>query len=266
MEITSVNNDLVKETVKLLQKKYRDKEDKFILEGAKCVEEAICAGLEIEHIFVLRGKENNFSFCHCEESLSSTSQSPVDRFLKKIVITTEPVLKKISATDSVPEVVAVARKKHYDIKDLKDVKKVVLLENIKDLGNLGTILRTSVAFGVDAVVLYGRECADIYNPKCVRSTVGNLWKIPVVYIEDFEEIKRVFKGFERVATLPRANNYLKNFEVKTPFVVMFGSEADGLSDELANLSTERVKIEMSDSVESLNLSVSCAVVLYKLFV
>ena len=174
-------------------------------------------------------------------------------------------MKKVSTTDTAPDAVADAVKKNYTLSDLKDAKKVVLLENIKDLGNLGTILRSSTAFGADAVVLYGKECADIYNPKCVRSSVGNLWKIPVVYIDKFEELKKIFDKFERVATLPRAKEYLKNFSVKAPVLIMFGSEADGLSNELINFSTKEVKIEMASSVESLNLSVSCAVVLYNLF-
>lgn len=248
-EITSVNNNLVKETVKLQQKKYRDKENKFLLEGHKCVEEAFNAGLELENVFVLKEKAEQYSFLK-----------------DRLIFTNDAVLKKITTTDSAPDVVAVARKKEYSINDLKTAKKIVLLENVKDLGNLGTILRTSVAFGADAVVLYGKECADLYNPKCVRSTVGNLWKIPVVYITDFEELKNTFADYDRIATLPRATHFLKNCKIDEKAVVMFGSEADGLSDELINFSTKSVKIEMATNVESLNLSVSCAVVLYELFV
>lgn len=242
--ITSTNNELVKETVKLQQKKYRDKENKFLLEGFKSIEEAFNAGVEIE--YVLTTDEKRYAFA------------------PNVIPASEAVLKKVSTTDSAPDAVGVAVKKIYSLDDLKGAKKVVLLENIKDLGNLGTILRTAVAFGADAVVLYGRECADLYNPKCVRSSVGNLWKIPVVYIDDFSGLK-VFEGFERVATLPRATQYLKDFSVKEPVLLMFGSEADGLSNELINFATKEVKIEMTQTVESLNLSISCAVVLYKLF-
>lgn len=241
--ITSTNNELVKETVKLQQKKYRDKENKFLLEGFKSIEEAFNAGVEIEYVFTTDEKRYAFA--------------------PNVIPASEAVLKKISTTDSAPDAVGVAVKKVYSVEDLKNTKKVVLLENIKDLGNLGTILRTAVAFGADAVVLYGKECADLYNPKCVRSSVGNLWKIPVVYIENFSGL-RVFNEFERVATLPRATEYLKSFSVKEPVLVMFGSEADGLSEELINFSTKKVKIEMADNVESLNLSISCAVVLYML--
>ena len=240
---------MVKETVKLQQKKYRDKENKFLLEGYKCVEEAFNAGLEIENVFVLKEKAEHYNFLK-----------------DKLILTTDAVLKKISTTDSAPDVVAIASKKEYSIKDLKNAKKVVLLENIKDLGNLGTILRTSVAFGADAVVLFGKECADLYNPKCVRSTVGNLWKIPVVYISDFSELEKVFSNYDRIATLPRATHLLKYCKIAEKVVVMFGSEADGLSEDLIKFSTKSVKIEMTKSVESLNLSVSCAVVLYELFV
>lgn len=247
-EITSVNNDLVKENVKFQQKKYRDKENKFLLEGFKSIEEAFNAGIEIEYAFVLKEKAEQYKFLG-----------------EKVILTTEPVLKKISTTDTAPDAVAVGIKKHYDNSILNSAKKVVLLENIKDLGNLGTILRTSTAFGADAVVLFGSECADLYNPKCVRSSVGNLWKIPVLYIRDIHELEKYFSDFQRIATLPRAEKYLKDFRCTEKCLIMFGSEADGLSDELVNFSTDSVKIEMASSVESLNLSISCAVVLYKLF-
>ena len=246
MEITSVNNELVKETVKLQQKKYRDKENKFLLEGEKCVIEAINAGLELHNIFVLKEKANKYKF-------------------NNVILTTEAVLKKISTTDSAPEIVAVAEKKEFYINNLKSAKKIILLENIKDMGNLGTILRTACAFKADGVILYGNECADIYNPKCVRSAVGNLWKLPVVYVRSVDELKNNFSNYQRIATLPRAKNLLKNFEPKEKLLVMFGAEADGLSKELTEFATDSVKIEMADNVESLNLSVSCAVVLYEIF-
>lgn len=246
MEITSVNNDLVKETVKLQQKKYRT--EKFLLEGFKAIEGAYNSGIKIDYVFVLAEKADEYKFLG-----------------DKVILTNEQVLKKISTTDTAPNAVGVGFKKQYDRGILDSAKRVVLLEGIKDAGNLGTILRTSAAFGVDAVVLYG-DSVDLYNPKCVRSAVGNLWKIPVFDMKNHNEIKAAFSGFRRIATLPRAKNYLKNFELKEPCLVMFGSEADGLSEELQDFATDSIKIEMKDGVESLNLSVSCAVVLYKLFV
>lgn len=248
MEITAVNNDLVKETTKLQQRKYRDKENKFLLEGFKSIDEAYRAGIEIEIVFVKKEKATEYAFLQ-----------------DKLILTNEAVLKKISTTETAPDAVGVAIQKHYSIADLQSVQKVVLLEDIRDYGNLGTILRTATAFGVDAVVLYG-DCVDIYNPKCVRASVGNLWKIPVMNVKDFTLLKSTFENYQKVATLPRATNLLKNFQTKLPTLVMFGSEANGLSQDLINFATDEVKIEMAENVESLNLSISCAVVLYEIFV
>ncbi len=248
MEIISVNNDLVKETVKLQQKKYRTQTGKFLLEGYKAIKEAFDSDIQLEYIFVNEKHTEEYSFAK-----------------NILIITNDSVLKKISTTDSAPAAIAIGIQKSYDINILKDKKKVVLLENIKDLGNLGTIIRSSLAFGADAIVLYGGETVDIYNPKCVRATVGNLWKIPVLNIKDFEDLEKLFKNFNRIATLPRAVKNLKTFSTKLPVLVMFGSEADGLSEELIKFSTESVKIEMAKTVESLNLASSVSVILYKLF-
>lgn len=247
MEITSVNNEIVKNTAKLQQKKYRNSEKKFLLEGYKAIKEAFDSGIIIEKIFVNKNKIQEYNFA------------------KNILIeTTEPVLKKLSTTETAPESVAVGIQKIYDFDVLKKAKKVVLLEEIKDLGNLGTILRTAVAFQAEAIVLYG-DSTDIYNPKCVRASVGNLWKIPIFQIKDFNLLEQIFGNFQRIATLPRSKNFLKNFDIKFPALIMFGSEAAGLSDELIKFSTDSVKIEMAETVESLNLAVSVSIILYELF-
>lgn len=238
MKITSVNNELVKETAKLLQKKYR--KTHFLLEGTKCIEEAIDSGLEIEHLFVLEGSNEFADF-----------QNRIE--------TTDAVLSKISSTDSAPKAVAVAKKINREWR--KSYKKVVLLEDIKDAGNLGTILRTACAFNIDAVVLYG-DTVDLYNPKCVRSSVGNLWKIPVFEMNDLS----IFNDYEKVATLPKSDNtvWLKDYTPQEKVLVMFGTESSGLSQQLKDFATKNVTIEMSDKVESLNLSISAGIILYKI--
>lgn len=237
MIITSVNNDLVKETAKLLQGKYRDESKLFLIEGVKGIQEAIDFGVEIIHIFTTEGFES---------------------FPNRIE-TTEAVLSKISDAKSAPKAVAVAKQINREWSE--DYRKVILLEGIKDAGNLGTILRTATAFGIDAVVLYG-DTVDLYNPKCVRSAVGNLWKIPVLKIEDLS----IFNSFERIATLPAGKNVVRLSEYKPQekVLVMFGSEADGLSSKLKDFATKNVTIEMSENVESLNLSISAGIIMYKI--
>jgi len=247
MEITSVNNELVKNSVKLQEKKYRDKTSKFLLEGYKAIEGAILAGIDIEHVFLLKEKSFNF-----DEN--------------KIIYTTEQVLKKISTTNTAPEIIAIGKQKNYEIKDLVNTKKVALFENINDLGNLGTILRTSAAIGIDAIILFG-DTVDIYNPKCVRASVGNLWKTPVYNLKDINILKKYFSDFDRIATLPNSKDTinLKDYKTKEKTLVMFGAESTGLTKELKEFATKNITIEMKNNVESLNLSISTGIVLYKLF-
>ena len=245
--ITSVNNDYVKETAKLLQKKYRIKTNRFLLEGLKPVEEAISSKLEIEKIFI------NEKSIKLSEKFKGFN----------IVQTNEAVLKKISSTETAPEIVAIANQLQYDIEDIKNCRRIVLLENIRDAGNLGTIVRSAKAFNFDAIILFG-ETVDIYNPKTVRSAVGNLWKLPIIQINDLKILERNFKEYERIATLPRANYKLSEYTPKYPLLLMFGSEADGLSEDLKNFSNQSITIEMNKNVESLNLSISAGIIMYEI--
>ena len=237
MKITSVNNELIKETAKLLNGKYRNETGLFIIEGFKGIEEAVNAGLEIVHIFSTEGFETN----------------------QKRIEVTDAVMSKISDAKSAPKAVAVAKQLKPKWSD--KFKKVILLEGIKDPGNLGTILRTASAFNMDAVVLYG-DTVDLYNPKTVRSAVGNLWKIPVFKFNNLEK----FKDYERVATLPSGVNTIRldDYMAAGKTLIMFGSEANGLSEDLKKSATKNLTIEMSENVESLNLSVSAAIVMYKI--
>lgn len=247
MEITSTTNEFVKNCAKLQQKKYRTETGKFLLEGYKAIKEAFDYGIEIETVFVDKTHLKDY------------------HFVKALIVeTNSAVLKKLSSTESAPPSVAIAKQKTYDIKVFKNFKNAILLEGIKDAGNLGAIIRSAVAFGCEGIVLFG-DCVDLYNPKSVRSAVGNLWKIPVISINDLSLLKSTFEKFSKVATLPKTTNFLKNFKPIKPILVMFGSEADGLSDKLTKYSTDSVKIEMSKNVESLNLASSAAIVMYELF-
>ena len=245
MKITSVNNELIKETAKLLQKKYRDETGLFIIEGSKGSNEAIEAGLDIKQIFVL------------EPSAKYTGLNQTE--------VSEAVMSKITDAKTPPKVAAVAKQPGHALEELKSLKRIALFEGIKDPGNLGTILRTSAAFEIEGIILYG-DTVDVYNPKCVRSAVGNLWKTKVFEIKDFAKLETNFKDFQRIATLPTAEAIpLNKFTPKDKILVMFGSEANGLSEELKEFATDKITIEMSDKVESLNLSISAGIILYKIY-
>ena len=250
MEITSVNNQVIKEAAKLEQKKYRDLTGKFLLEGQKAIEEAYNSNIKIEQLFVTQDKAPHYDYLD-----------------EEMIFVSDAVLKKLSTTDSVPDAVAVGVQKKFDENILTQAKRVALFEDIKDLGNLGTILRTATAFSLDAIILYGNT-VDLYNPKCVRASVGNLWKTPVFQTKDFKFLEKYFNDFTRIATLPKADDsvFLKDFQPEDKTLVMFGAEADGLSRELIDYSTGKITIEMDNNkVESLNLSMSAGIIFYKLF-
>ena len=245
MEITSINNELVKQTIKLQQKKYRTESGEFLLEGYKSIKEAFDFGIKLKHVFIDSEKIEKYGF------------------LKDYISTNQNVLKKLSTTDSAPESVAVGIQPQNNIEKLKTSKRVVLLENISDAGNLGTIIRSAAALSIDSIILFGNTI-DLYNPKCVRSAVGNLWKVNIVTIKSLDEINEIFKDFEKAATLPKSNKsvLLNKWIPEKKVLLMFGSEADGLSSELIDWADTYVTIEMSDKVESLNLSVSAGIMMY----
>lgn len=248
MEITSLNNEIVKQTYRLQQKKYRQETGLFLLEGYKSVYEAVKFGIELERVFILAEKTDRYNFIK-----------------KEIIQTNSAILKKISTTDSAPDIVAVGVQPENNLDKLKTSKKVVLLEDISDAGNLGTIIRSAAAFNIDSIILYGNT-VDLYNPKCVRSAVGNLWKTNIVCLDSLNQLKEYFGDYERIATLPKTEDgiMLKDWLPDVKSLVMFGSEADGLSDELIGFANKNLTIEMNKDVESLNLSVSASIVMYKM--
>ena len=245
--ITSLQNPIIKTVHGLHRKKIRQEAGVFLIEGFKGVEDAINYGLEVTHIFLN------------EKHAEKMSKFPEDI----LYLVNEKILKKISTTDTHCEVLAVAKQFKYETKDLLKAENplIIVLEDIKDPGNLGTIIRTAKAANTSGIVLTG-ETADIFNPKTVRSTVGNLWKIPIVYLEK-DEFKNLSKKLQFIATTGNSKDSYFDVDYKTPTAIMFGSEAEGLSEDLLKQTDITAKIPMNSEVESLNLSVSVGVVLYE---
>lgn len=255
-QITSLQNPLIKDITALHQKKHRVETGMFLIEGIKGVEEALSSGLEIKYIFIDRSsKINSLNF-------------PED----KLYLVDEKILKKISTTETPPEILAVAYQKQFSVKDLFKEKNplIIALENIKDAGNLGTIIRTAKASNVSGIILTG-DCIDIYNPKVVRSSAANLWKIPVVLFKETEKLREEiekFGDFQFFATKIQEGekqNLYNEIDYKQSTIIVFGSEAEGISDELAKQADKFIKIPMNEEVESLNLSISAGIIMYEAF-
>jgi len=241
-EIFSVNNELIKKYSKLKQKKFRLDFGLFLIEGAKCVQDAVLCGIEIEKIFVLKDKTKKFNY-------------------SEITVVDEKVMKKIADTESVPEILAIGKIPNK-IFEKEKYKKIAIFENIKDGGNLGTIVRSACAFGIDALILTG-NCIDIYNPKVVRSSVGNLFKLPVFKFE-LQTLEEKLKEFTLYSTIVSGGKCLEEINFAKKSAVLFGSEAEGISEKLKNFAKEHISLKMANDVESLNLAVCASIIFYKM--
>ncbi|MDY6313856.1 MAG: RNA methyltransferase [Clostridia bacterium] len=238
MLISSRENKLVKYVKKLNKRSFRDETGQFLAEGERLVRDLSEKGAQIDLLFMLSG---------CDFGISAKESFEV----------TENVLSAMADTENPQGVLAVVKKPEYTVSDISDP--VVICDRVSDPGNLGTIIRTADSAGFGAVVLLP-GCADVYSPKAVRSTMGSLYGIPIVKC-GIDDVKK--KGLEIVCADLHKSSCIYDYDLKKPFAVVIGNEANGVSDEIRNICDGRIKIPMLGSSESLNAAVSFAVTAYE---
>ncbi len=242
MLITSLANDKIKKYVKLNHsKKYRDEENLFLVEGMHLVLEAYKKDMIVEVI------------------LEQNETLPLD--VPKVFVAKE-ILEKISDCPSSQNVMALCRKKEEKIKG----KRLLLLDGIQDPGNLGTIIRSAVAFGIDTIVL-SEDCVDLYNPKVIRSTQGMLFHVPIVrsnLMEVIDEFQQ--KGYPLYATNVSYGKDARSltFEERQKYMLCMGNEGNGVREEILDKATFYLSIPMKEEVESLNVAIATSILLYEL--
>lgn len=253
--IQSAKNVNIKEVKSLLKKKGRESTGLFIVEGIRAVREAVISGASIDKIFIT----DDYYAIGLSESIESIMAD------KSIFVISDAIFDSISDTQSPQGILAVVKQNDLDFETFDDNGQfIVLLENVQDPGNLGTVIRTADACGVDLVIL-SDDCADIYNPKVVRSTMSSLFHVPVCKVKDMwacvQQLKR--KGYTTYASCPE--NGISCFDV--PFTgktcLIFGNEANGLTKKIINCSDVPVKIPMPGKAESLNVSVAAGILMYE---
>lgn len=237
--ISSLHNERIKKISKLLEKKYRDLEEKFLVEGEHLVKEAKKANLLLEVI-------------KCEDVL--------DDYDVPTTLVTYEVIKKLSNTASPQRIVGVVKK--VEEKELGN--KVLILDDIQDPGNLGTIIRSSLAFNVDSIVL-STASVDVYNDKVIRSSEGMFFHINVVRRDILEIIDELHKlDYKVYGTKVDGGTIVDKLDVPSKFALVMGNEGNGVKEEILNQCDEYLYIDMNSAVESLNVGVATSIILYEL--
>lgn len=237
--ITSVNNNHIKELCKLKEKKYRDSTNTYLIEGEHLIYEAYKEGILLE-VLPLIGEDFSMD--------------------SRITFISRDVMKKLSSTDSIPNVIGVCKKKEE-----KEVgNKILILEDIQDPGNLGTIIRSSLAFGIDTIVL-SPKTVDLYNSKVVRSTQGMMFHINIIVRELIPFIKEL-KTNNYVIYGTKVDNgvNVKDIDKKDKYALIIGNEGNGMSSNVESLCDKNLYIDMDKRVESLNASVAASILLYEM--
>ncbi|NJK49453.1 RNA methyltransferase [Candidatus Gracilibacteria bacterium] len=252
--ITSLQNPLIKQIRKLHSSKGRREQNLFLLEGTHLLETAC---------------ENNCSLvtvCYTQQWQEHYPQlwEMACGQAKRTEIVSEEVLGAIATTVHPDGVVATTVRIVDKPLQLAHLHLGLVLERLQDPGNLGTIIRTSVAAGVDGLWLSDNS-VDLDNPKVLRSSAGAWFHLPIAISSNLTEVVKKYRsqGVQIIATLPKVDKLYWEIDFKHPTLILLGNEGAGLTEELVSLSDLQVKIPLHEGVESLNVAIASALLLYE---
>ena len=247
--ITSLQNSYIKLLKKLVTKKYRLEYRKFTVENLKIIIDALKDGYDFETLFVSIDfiNRNIESFKFIQET-SKASYCIID----------ESIFPHFSQLDTPAGIVAI-----YQIPEAKKITNdsVIYLNNISDPGNLGTILRTALAFNFNNIVL-DNNCVDLYNSKTIAAAKNSFFRLNIIQDKDGSWILN--NKLPVYITSSYGDTDLNNFVAHDKFCLVLGNESHGVSQEIESLASKKIKINISDNIESLNVSVAAAILFYKL--
>ena len=250
--ITAASNQRVKNLVNLIQKaKARREQDVFITEGIKMFQEAELSRIQevyVSQTFFEKGKAG--------EKLNQCNYE----------VLSDELFRKVSDTQTPQGILCVMKQYHYELKDMtkKENPFLLILEDIQDPGNLGTIVRTAEGAGVQGIIM-SKGTVDIYNPKTIRSTMGSVYRMPFFYTEDLISVIKDLQK-QNVAVFAahlqgEKYHYQQDFTKGTAFLI--GNEGNGLKEATAQVADSYMKIPMEGQVESLNAAIASAVLMYE---
>ena len=250
--ITSTGNAQVKELLQLQKKsKARNERNIFVVEGIKMFSEA--PRNRIEKVFI-------------SETLFNRKKQELNLDGLKIEILSDKVFSHVSDTKTPQGILCIVRQKKTKLEEIfaQNPAHLMILDNLQDPGNLGTIVRTAEGAGVSGIIL-SKDCVDIYNPKTIRSSMGSIYRMPFLYVEDLEntidEVKK--QGIKVYAAHLQGKNNYDEENYKTGCAFLIGNEGNGLRDEIAEKADIWVKIQMHGQVESLNAAIASSILMFE---
>ena len=252
--ISSKDNELIKHIKKLKEKKYRDESNEYIVEGVKLIEEAVKENAKIKKIIV------------CEDT-TRTYEIPTNVRLEiakyECIYVTDKIFSLITQVTNPQGIMAIIEKspENQEIDYTQDI--IVALDDVQDPGNLGTILRTVDSIGLNQIIV-SKGTADSFNAKVVRSTMGAIFRIKIIEVEDLKETIKFMKKhhFKLMVTSLQTENSIYDIDFNKKIIVI-GNESNGVSQEIQNMADEKAKIPMLGNTESLNASVATGIILYE---
>lgn len=240
-EIKSINNELIKEASKLKEKKYRDQKGKFLIEGYHLIE---MASDLLETVFV-------------------TDKRDYDKIPGvNYYLVSKEVINKLSQTINSQGIVGICHK--LEEKEVKS-NNVLMFDNLQDPGNVGTLIRSALAFNCKDVIL-SLNTVDIYNDKVIRSSQGAIFKINIIYRNLVDEIKKLQKdGYKVYGTSLNNAKSIDDIEFPKKKVIILGNEGNGVSSDILQETDENIFLEMNKEIDSLNVGVAGSIIMYELF-
>ena len=252
--ISSKDNEIVKQIKKLKDKKYRDIENAYVVEGIKLVKEALQENAKIKQIVLCDD---------CEKAENISKELMYEIAKHNCIYVTNKIFKYISEVQAPQGILAVIEKNNAngEIDYSEDI--IVALDDIQDPGNLGTILRTVDSIGLKQI-LVSKGTADSYNPKVVRSTMGAIFRVKIIECENLEQTLKEIKKhkFKIVVSSLQTDNSVYDIKYNKK-VIVIGNEANGVEKSIQEISDEKIKIPMLGKTESLNASVATGIILYE---
>ena len=247
--ITSLTNDKVKTIRSLAERKHRRQEQRFVIEGARLIDDALAANLTVD-------------WALCAERLSPRAQETVSRLKKhqvELFDVSDKVLKACSDTDTPQGLIAVLPFPRLTVRP--DPKLILIADSLRDPGNLGTLLRSAAAADVDAVLL-SPSTVDAYNPKVVRGAMGAHFRLPISEVT-WVEIADQVQGMDVYLATADGENTYTAIDWTRPSTLIVGGEANGASQEAMQFATKRISIPLMREMESLNVAVAASVILFE---